>query len=169
VASYNRVLELTEIQAHYADGLVGKGYTGDVADADDDDVPDCVDNCPGTANADQADGDGDLVGDACDNCPGVGNPDQSDTDTDDVGDLCDNCDETANPGQEDDDSDGIGDDCECTRANVNGIETVNLADFAMVAEVWMTAAAQGDLDKDGDVDIDDILQVAQWWLEDCLE
>jgi hypothetical protein len=38
------------------------------ADADGDGVPDAVDNCPGTPNADQKDSDGDGVGDAC---PGV--------------------------------------------------------------------------------------------------
>ncbi len=35
-------------------------------DADGDGVPDAVDNCPDTANADQADADGDGIGDACD-------------------------------------------------------------------------------------------------------
>jgi len=35
-------------------------------DADGDEIPDAVDNCPRTANTDQADIDGDDVGDACD-------------------------------------------------------------------------------------------------------
>ena len=46
-------------------------------DVDDDGVPNGIDNCPDTANADQADADGNGVGDACDvevTCPcfGVG-------------------------------------------------------------------------------------------------
>ncbi|MBI5865338.1 MAG: right-handed parallel beta-helix repeat-containing protein [Planctomycetes bacterium] len=45
-------------------------------DADNDGVPDCIDNCPSKANADQRDGDHDGLGDACDSlltldpCPG---------------------------------------------------------------------------------------------------
>ena len=35
------------------------------ADEDGDEVIDCIDNCPDTANADQADADEDGVGDAC--------------------------------------------------------------------------------------------------------
>jgi hypothetical protein len=38
-------------------------------DQDRDGVPDAVDNCPTTANADQSDADGDGIGDACDQCP----------------------------------------------------------------------------------------------------
>src|SRR5262249_18003375 len=34
-------------------------------DADGDEVPDVIDNCPGVANPEQADADGDKVGDAC--------------------------------------------------------------------------------------------------------
>jgi hypothetical protein len=40
-------------------------------DADDDGVPDEMDNCPLVANTDQADSDGDYLGDACDPCPEV--------------------------------------------------------------------------------------------------
>jgi hypothetical protein len=57
-------------------------------DADDDGVPDDIDNCPYVANANQRDRDGDGVGNACDNCRKVANADQLDTDGDGVGDAC---------------------------------------------------------------------------------
>lgn len=60
-----------------------------VTDSDQDGVPDVIDNCPATSNADQSDLDGDGLGDVCDNCPGVSNPDQSDADGNGVGDACD--------------------------------------------------------------------------------
>jgi hypothetical protein len=62
------------------------------ADADDDGIPDPVDNCPNIYNPGQQDGDGDGVGDVCDNCPTINNPGQQDTDLDGKGDACDNCD-----------------------------------------------------------------------------
>ncbi len=62
------------------------------ADADDDGVPDVIDNCPNIYNPGQEDGDGDGIGDVCDNCPGVYNPGQEDVDLDGKGDACDNCD-----------------------------------------------------------------------------
>jgi len=58
-------------------------------DTDSDGVPDHLDNCILTANADQKDSDGDGVGDACDNCPEVANEDQADADQDGFGDVCD--------------------------------------------------------------------------------
>ena len=67
-----------------------------VSDADADGVPDDLDNCRTTANADQADADGDRVGDACDNCA-LANADQADGDSDLVGDACDVCAGTSLP------------------------------------------------------------------------
>ena len=58
-------------------------------DADDDGVPDALDNCPGAFNPDQADADGDGVGNICDNCPFAVNADQADADGDGIGDRCD--------------------------------------------------------------------------------
>jgi hypothetical protein len=60
-------------------------------DADEDGVPDAIDNCPTAYNPDQTDDDADGVGDACDNCPTHYNPDQADNDDDGHGDVCDLC------------------------------------------------------------------------------
>jgi hypothetical protein len=84
----------------------------DQADRDLDGVGDACDNCPTTPNADQADGDADGVGDACDNCPTTPNADQADRDLDGVGDACDNCPTTPNADQADRDLDGVGDACD---------------------------------------------------------
>ncbi len=58
-------------------------------DADNDEVPDSIDNCLTVANPGQQNSDGDALGDACDNCPGVTNPGQEDCDSDNLGDRCD--------------------------------------------------------------------------------
>ncbi|MHC4782722.1 MAG: thrombospondin type 3 repeat-containing protein, partial [Planctomycetota bacterium] len=152
-------------------------YNPDQNDIDSDLIGDICDNCPDISNPDQSDSDNDGVGDECDGCPDDPNKidpgdcgcgfEDIDTDEDGVSDCIDNCYEASNPGQGDIDADGIGDECECSRANVNGLGAVDLADYAIVAEVWMTAGPQGDLNIDGNVDIDDIIQVAQWWLTDC--
>ena len=68
----------------------------DLPPCDDDDfdcdgIPDDLDNCPRTANANQLDSDGDGIGDACDNCPSVVNVSQRDRDLDGLGDACDPC------------------------------------------------------------------------------
>ncbi len=116
-------------------------------DADEDGIPDLIDNCPAEANPGQEDNDGDEVGDACDddddndgvldtvdNCPLTANPDQEDTDGDEAGDVCDddddndgvldlddNCRTVANPSQDDADGDEIGDACDgCTDLDGDG-------------------------------------------------
>lgn len=58
-------------------------------DADNDDVPNAIDNAPLVFNPGQEDIDFDGLGDAGDNCPANPNPDQADLDGDDVGDVCD--------------------------------------------------------------------------------
>jgi hypothetical protein len=88
--------------------VVGSFYTSfeltPPADTDADGIPDAIDNCPTTANADQADADNDSIGDACESC--------SDGDGDGVCDIVDNCPTIANSGQADADGDGIGDACD---------------------------------------------------------
>ena len=58
------------------------------ADADDDGIPDSLDNCPSMPNVAQSDVDGDAIGDACDNCPSLANPSQIDFYGDGTGDAC---------------------------------------------------------------------------------
>jgi hypothetical protein len=60
---------------------------GTPSDLDGDGVPNGLDNCPTTPNADQADEDSDGVGDVCDPCPISTN--NTDSDHDGVGDDCD--------------------------------------------------------------------------------
>jgi regulation of enolase protein 1 (concanavalin A-like superfamily) len=123
--------------------------------------------CPILDEDPLSDSDGDGILDYLDNCPGVYNPDQNDFDTDGFGDLCDNCPLIHNPDQNDIDSDGIGDECECTAANLDGTGLVDFEDFSILALDWLTSGPNGDANKDAFVDIYDLAQVVQWWLEDC--
>jgi hypothetical protein len=100
----------------------------EIADSDDDGVPDTKENCVHTKNEDQADTDLDEIGDACDSCPFVANVLQDDADDDGVGDACtedvsdadgdgasdrgDNCLADPNPDQRDTDKDKRGDACD---------------------------------------------------------
>lgn len=93
-------------------GTMGLPCGGNLADADDDGVLDCEDNCVDDPNAAQDDADADGVGDACDACPQDADPMQADTDGDGVGDACDNCAQAKNPDQADVDGDGAGDACD---------------------------------------------------------
>ncbi|MBU0962851.1 MAG: thrombospondin type 3 repeat-containing protein [Nanoarchaeota archaeon] len=81
-------------------------------DADNDGVPDAVDNCIDTPNSNQQNSDNDGVGDACDNCPLKTNPSQTDNDNDDVGNACDNCPNIYNSEQSNLDGDQNGDVCD---------------------------------------------------------
>jgi hypothetical protein len=108
----------------------------ELADGDDDGVPDSADNCPLDENPDQSDVDHNSVGDVCaadpdsdsvirgDNCPLTQNPAQVDSDHDGVGDACededsdgvpdllDNCPTQVTQDQRDSDGDGAGDACD---------------------------------------------------------
>lgn len=69
-------------------GDAGGIYVMQLADADDDGIPDPADNCFQLANPNQEDGDQDGVGDLCDNCSEVPNLSQDDSDANGVGDKC---------------------------------------------------------------------------------
>ena len=94
-------------------------------DSDDDGLGDACDNCWEDSNIDQDDSDYDSIGDACDNCPDVPNVDQDDEDFDGVGDVCDNCPENANYNQNDsdEDDDGVPDDCDVCEGHDDSIDT----------------------------------------------
>ena len=91
-------------------------------DADDDGIPDSLDNCPTVPNPDQADQDGDGLGDVCDDCPPIANIEQQgcpggwdpnrDSDADTIPDISDNCPDVPNVDQLDSDGDAIGDACD---------------------------------------------------------
>ncbi|MBN2447392.1 MAG: SUMF1/EgtB/PvdO family nonheme iron enzyme, partial [Phycisphaerae bacterium] len=83
-------------------------------DTDGDGVPNGIDNCPDTANADQADTDMDGLGDSCDNCPNHANPDQADCDGDGVGDVCIIADCAGDPACGDCNGDAVPDGCQAS-------------------------------------------------------
>lgn len=59
--------------------------------------------------------------------------------------------------------------CKCKAANIDGLDPVNFGDFAILGTSWSQtgSALPGDTNKDGTVDIWDLLQVAEHWLEIC--
>ncbi len=100
------------------------------ADLDGDGIPDGIDNCPSTANADQADADGDNIGDVCDNATLVSNPDQRDTNGDGYGNICD--------------------------PDLNNDGWVNFGDLAAMKSVFGSSNADADLNGDGFVNFGDL-------------
>lgn len=118
---------------------------------------DCNHN--GIPDESEPDGDGDGLIDDCDNCPLIYNPDQADLDGDGLGDACDddvdgdgvanvedNCPVKANPDQADEDADGVGDPCDICPHTLPGLP---------VDAEGCPANVPGDMDRDGDVDMQD--------------
>ncbi|MBI2573506.1 thrombospondin type 3 repeat-containing protein [Candidatus Woesearchaeota archaeon] len=105
----------------------------DQIDANNNGIPDCLEEEPLCPQGDQ---DNDGVCDNVDNCPAVRNPNQEDDDNDGIGNVCDicldidgdgicanidNCPNIINPDQADADGDGIGDACDiCPEGDVDG-------------------------------------------------
>jgi hypothetical protein len=60
---------------------------------------------------------------------------------------------------------------ECEQANVDGVDPVDLRDFALIAADWLVAGLglPGDIDRDESVGMFDLVQLAWHWLEDCPE
>jgi len=132
---------------------------GDQNDADYDGFGDICDNCPTVVNLNQQDTDGDGVGDACDNCLLFPSTDQTDTDSDGLGNPCDpdadndgipneqdNCWLTPSPNLNDGDGDGVGDPCDACPSTIAGVT---------VDAEGCTPRGIGDMDRDGDVDLED--------------
>ncbi len=145
-------------------------YSEDQFDSDNDGIIDSLDNCPLAYNPDQNDIDQDGVGDVCDNCPQTSNFDQLDEDGDGVGSACDNCPNfTTDPNQTDLDLDGIGDICECSRTDISSDSKINLQDFEIIANSWLTTGIglQADINKDEIIDNQDMAQITEHWLEIC--
>jgi|GEM_PF-2415435 len=67
------------------------GDACDLADQDNDGVPDTDDNCIDEPNTEQVNSDTDTLGDVCDNCIDDDNEEQTDFDVDGFGDVCDPC------------------------------------------------------------------------------
>lgn len=106
-------------------------------DSDGDGINDACDNCPLVINPGQEDLDGDWIGDACD----------GDLDGDGIPDETDNCPMIANADQVDSDNDGVGNACDACPGTIPGL--------AVDQTGCPLSAIAPDLDRDGDVDLED--------------
>ena len=111
-----------------------------------------VDTCPDTYNPDQTDSDGDGFGDACDLCPGA---QDTDNDGDGVTDCVDNCPEVSNPPEEYLLGDSDGDCAIGTYVDMDGDFWQVDFDCDGVGDAC-EGLVPGDVDGDGDVDIQDL-------------
>ncbi len=92
------------------------------------------------------DGDGDGVADAVDNCPDQYNPNQRDSDGDRIGDVCD---------------------VDCP--DLDGVDGISFADFALLAANWghLDSLTASDFNSDGAIDVHDLQYLVQHWLTRC--
>ena len=53
--------------------------------------------------------------------------------------------------------------------NLDGCNTVNFSDFAVLADEWQLSGADlaGDIDESGKVDANDLGVLCDYWLEEC--
>jgi len=59
--------------------------------------------------------------------------------------------------------------CECNSANLDGINPVNLKDFAILAGDWQLTGPElvGDINRDLIVNFKDLFQIVRYWLSEC--
>ena len=134
-------------------------------DADNDDVPDSIDNCPNEFNDNQEDADNDGLGDVCDSCPHDIN---NDIDADGICDDIDNCTQIANASQFDFDEDKIGNVCDPDDDNDGWLDETDNCQYDFNQD-------QADFDKDNigdvcdnDTDGDDVIDADDKCLETIL-
>jgi hypothetical protein len=152
--------------------FVGTG-TSCSTDSDSDGVPNVLDNCPNTPNANQADWNLDGIGNACqdfdsdglgdtiDNCPGIANPGQEDQDGDNIGNPCDpdrdgdgvantsdNCPDISNSSQTDSDGDGNGNACDTDDDNDGWIDTAESTITTVTTDKCANTSATNDENPD---------------------
>jgi len=94
-----------------------------------------------------------------------------DNDVDGVADSIDNCPNVYNPSQTDSDGDGAGNACDADCPNLDGLNPVGFADFAILAYNWLLTGTNlpGDLDMNESVDVNDLAIMADYWLSQCYE
>jgi DMSO/TMAO reductase YedYZ molybdopterin-dependent catalytic subunit len=94
-----------------------------------------------------------------------------DNDADGIADSVDNCPNVYNPSQTDADGDGIGNACDADCPNLDGLNLVHFADFAILADSWLQTGPNlpADLDLNGVVDTNDLAILAGYWLTECYE
>ena len=56
----------------------------------------------------------------------------------------------------------------CYDSDINGDRQVNMKDFAVFADSWLTDNSQADINYDGVVDFPDLAILSSTWLYSCL-
>jgi rhodanese-related sulfurtransferase len=94
-----------------------------------------------------------------------------DSDADGANDDLDNCPIHYNPTQTDSDGDGVGNACDADCPRLFDSNDVTGRDLAVLARNWRHEEANvpGDLNRDGVVDLNDLVIFAQYWLCFCDE